>query len=451
MEEKIAPENTNKPDEPAANTLPGIAADETGEQADAVTAAPLSDDKNPARSSAMFTKDALESVAVKEPGFATQQIATRVLGTELTKVAETMYGQLASSLAWFRTQIHARQLSVSKVFITGGGASLEGLETYLERRFNMPVRRFDPCDGLTGRAPDTPHTFATAIGLAIAGANNINGIVSLDLTPDSMQRKRLWRTRLIWPYVAAACLFLATFLGCWTMLENQNVAEVNLQSYKQYQENYDNLKKQLADLQREREGLSEDLRAIAGRIYAGRDLLLTIRALKEQTGNSKELWVTTLETVDIGKDSDVSNPTNATAIRGYSTTRPSTTPKPGARRDTAIDRGAVDVVGLVKFDEKKSDIELNGFFETYKSALDSWKPEPNGPTLFRDSRVLQHVIAHDEVTNTVSTTSPRTNRQRQPETLKEAGRFPFKIRFFYQATQLDAITMSQADTGIKQP
>ncbi len=420
-------------------------------QLDLMMSDTLPSENNPAPSvgTTSFPFEALESVAVTERGFATQQIASRVLGPELTKVAESLYGQLASSLAWFRTQIHARQLNVTKVLLTGGGASLDGLEAYLERRFNMPVKRFDPCDALTGKAPDRPHVFATAIGLAIAAANTIPGTVRLDLTPDSLQIKRLWRSRLMWPYVAAASVLFAAVLAGWTMLNNQEVAQANIESYTEFQTHYDELKKQLDDLQQEREGLSEDLRAIAGRIFAGRDLLFTIRALKEQTDNSKELWITTLETVEVGKDSGVSNPADAT--RGMISLRPTNTQTTGGRRDTVIDRGAIDVTGLVKFDEKKTDIELNNFFETYKAALDAWKPDANGSKLFRDSRVVQHVIDHGEVKNQVkNTTSPRAPKT-PTTTIVEAGRFPFKLRFFFQPTELSAITSNQKTVEIGKP
>ena len=410
---------------------------------------PLDLDQAPSARTTSFPFETLESVTVTVPGVATQQIASRVLGPELTKVAESLYGQLASSLAWFRTQIHARQLNVTKVILTGGGASLDGLEAYLERRFSMPVKRFDPCDALTGKAPDRPHVFATAIGLAIAAANTIPGTVCLDLTPDSLQIKRLWRSRLIWPYVAAASVLFAAVLASWTMLNNQEVAQANIESYAEFQTDHDKLKKQLDDLQREREGLSEDLRAIAGRIFAGRDLLFTIRALKEQTDNSKELWITTLETVEVGKDSGVSNPAEAT--RGMISLRPTITQTTGGRRDTVIDRGAIDVSALVKFDDKKTDIELNNFFETYKAALDAWKPDANGTKLFRDSRVLQHIIHHGEVKSQVkNTASPRAPKT-PTDTLIESGRFPFKIRFFFQPTELSAITSNQKTVEIGKP
>jgi Tfp pilus assembly PilM family ATPase len=377
-----------------------------------------------------------ETDQVAAPGRATQQIASRTLGPDLTKVAESLYAQLASSLAWFRTQIHARQLTVTKVLLTGGGAGLEGLDTYLQRRFNLPVTRFDPCDGLTGRAPDCPHEFATAIGLAIAAADSIPGTCRLDLTPDGVLRQQLWRSKLVWPYVAAACLLLSAVFSGWTMLNDQWVAEANIASYTAFEQRHNELQAKLDALSKERDGLSEDLRAIAGRVFAGRDLLYTVRALKEQTKDSPELWITSLETVGIASDVDVTNTKNATA-RGLLGATPAPNNKT-ARRDSAIDRGAVDVEGLVKFDNTKTDVEMNKFFETYNVAIAKWQANKDTLGLFRDDKVLVHLVEHNDADKTKSQPGGRTNRR--PVVANEPGRFPFKLRFFFQPTKLDQIT-----------
>jgi type IV pilus assembly protein PilM len=376
--------------------------------------------------------------AVTAPGRATQQLAARTLGPELTRVAENLYSQLSSSLAWFRTQIHARQLTVKKVLLTGGASGQDGLEAYLQRRFNLPVARFDPCDGLTGKTPERPYEYATAIGLAVAAADAIQGTCRLDLTPDGVLRQRLWRTRLVWPYVAAACLVLSAVFAGWTMLSNQAVAQANLDTFAAFQQRHDELKARLDALGKERDGLSEDLRSIAGRLYAGRDLLYTVRALKEQTKNSPELWITSLETVDIAGEADVSDTKTATTgVRGLTTGRPSASDKKSTRRDTVIDRGAVDVEGLVKFDDKKTDVKMNQFFEEYNHDIAKWQAGKEVAPLFRDNKVVRHLLEHKDPP---PVTGGRTNRRPTPAKEVEAGRFPFMLRFYFQATRLNDIT-----------
>lgn len=425
-------------DHPLSDDAPLVLADDhTDEPSPAIASAELAESVAGMTSRLPFESFEIAD-SVPAPGRTTQQIATRTLGPELTKVAENLYGQLASSLAWFRTQTHAKQLTVKKVLLTGGASGLDGLETYLQRRFGMPVARFDPCDGLSGKTPERSYEFATAIGLAVAAADAIPGTCRLDLTPDGILRQRLWRTRLVWPYVAAACLVLSAVLAAWTMLNNQWVAQANLDSFATFQQQHDELKARLEALSKERDGLSEDLRAIAGRVYAGRDLLYTVRALKEQTKGSPELWITSLETVDIAGDAEVSDPKKATSTgRGLSSGRATPADNKIARRDTSIDRGAVDVEGLVKFDNKKSDVEMNRFFEDYNVAIAKWTAGKDVTPLFRDDKVLMHMLQHSDPIKSAPG-GRTTTRRTTPAT--EPGRFPFKLRFFFQSTRLDDIT-----------
>jgi len=56
--------------------------------------------------------------------------------------------------------------------LTGGGANLIGLDTYLSNKFNLPIELYNPFNQLDSRIPiDTPNPYqmAAAIGLAIRG------------------------------------------------------------------------------------------------------------------------------------------------------------------------------------------------------------------------------------------------------------------------------------------
>jgi Tfp pilus assembly PilM family ATPase len=375
---------------------------------------------------------------VLAPGRATIADGYRALGPEMTRAAESLYTQLASSLAWFKTQLHLSSLSVTRVYLTGGGASLEGLEGYLARRFNLPVQRLDPFATLPGALPRHGHEFATALGLALCAAD-APGAVGIDLVPESVVRKRLWSTRLAWPYVAAAALVLAGVFYSWALISEQRANRENNEAFAAYQKDYDQLKARLDALDQEKEDLSQDLRAIAGRLYAGRDLLNTVRALKELTRQSPDLWVTRVETLDVGTDAEVRDPAAPTTgpqrLHGAA-------PAAAGHKDTAIDRGAVDVHGLVKFDKNKTDVELTEFFAKYKDALGSWRPEPDGPQLFRDSRVIEIGVQHEE-----ATVGGKPSRRAKPKTAIVDGRVPFTIRLFFQATELDQISTAQPQPG----
>lgn len=391
---------------------------------------------------------------VPSPGTATVSMATLSLGPEMTRVAEGLYTQLVSSLAWFKTQIHARNLTVAKVYLVGGGAGLIGLDAYLQRRFNVPVERLDPCESLAGTPPARSWEYAAAVGLAVGALTPVPGAVALDLTPDAVQLQRLWRRELVWPWVAAAALLLATVLAGWTMLNEQSAAQASLEAYQFHRKTAEELRAQLDDLEREKAGLEEDLRAIAGRIFAGRDLLYAVRALKEApavAGESKarELWLTRMETVNVGKDAEVRDPTPAPTGTGRRMATTGTEPvRKSGRHDTAIDRGAIDITGLVKFDSAPTDTDLNAYFEAYKEWIAKWQPGKDAPPLFASVLVREHVINHSKKEPVKTGRSQPRATTPPPE---EAGRFPFKLRYAFQPTNLDQITDEKPTPGLRGP
>jgi len=362
--------------------------------------------------------DAMLDEGLDQPGAQTMAIGGATLGIEMMRTAEALYTQLSSTVAWFRAQLQMDRPRITKVLLSGGGAELTGLESYLQRRFDLPVERFDPCAGLGGALPDAPHTFATAIGLALAEAPEG---VRLDVLPESLVRRRLWRERLVWPYVAAAALLVAAVLGAWTLFNERGVHEESLGRLRAHQAEREQLTATLAALQQDKDLLAEDLKAIASRIYFNRDLLYVIRVMKEQAPKNSELWVTRLETVKLDPP------------------RPDPGAKPAGRAKpdpTVVDRGAIEIEGRVKFDRTLTPDELKKFFEDYMTAIENSVAGAAGANLFDQRRtfVFKHWMVEDKPAP--GATQPKG----QPAAPATDGSFPFGIRLVFTPTQLGQAT-----------
>ena len=354
--------------------------------------------------------DNMLDAGLDQPGAQTMQIAGATLGPEMTRTAEGLYTQLASTVAWFRAQLQLDRPRIVKVLLSGGGAALAGLDAYLQRRFELPVERFDPCAGLTGALPESRPEYATAIGLALSETSDG---VRLDLLPESLRRRRMWRERLIWPYVGAAALIVASGLGAWTLFNERDVQQQSLDRIKARQQEHEKLSQQLTDLQHDKDLLAEDLKTIASRIYFNRDLLYVVRVMKEQAPKNAELWVTRLETV---------KPPTAKPVAPTTGTRGTA----AKAEPVVVDRGAIEIAGLLKFDREVTAAEITRYFNDYISALDNALAGEGGPVLFDKAR-------------TYVMTSPVDiqNRDAGAEKIDAAKRTqPFAIRLIFQPTQL---------------
>lgn len=380
----------------------------------------IDDDSSHERASVAPAKSAGTPAGARAPVSAYDAIPTprdgivmpesQPLNPDLAKVADALYTQVISTHAWFKAQLHSERLDFTRIFISGGGSELSGLAPYLANRFRLAVEFLDPFVGFDGTLPQKPEEYVTALGLAVTAAP---AAAKLDLLPEKLQRKRQLIKQLIWPYVAAACVLLSVLFTSLTWMHQNSVAQANLEAYLGYKAEYDQKKGELDKLEQESLNLSEDLRGIASRIFAGSDLLYSIRALKELA--PKELWVTQLETVNVGKDVD--------AVKGAPAGAAPTTTV-----DTSIQRGSVDVSGLVKFTKDLDASEVNSFFDDYRKKLADWRPSPEALPLFAKMEVLEHLIKAGSVTDT------------KKKTASEERGFPFKIRYSFQPTQLNRIS-----------
>ena len=358
------------------------------------------------------------------PGHKTIEIGGNVLGPELSRVAEQLYTQLASTVTWFKAQLQNANVVPNRVALCGGGAVLTGLEAYLSRRFKLPVDRYDPV--ADGENIPLGHEYVLALGLALS---EDPAAVRLDLLPEKEVISRAWRDRLAWPYVAAALLVVATVCLAWTVLGAQSAHQESLTNLEAYKTNRDKLLAELKSQDEDRTALSDDLRTIASGIHFNRDLLYVVRVLKELTLTNKELWVTRLETVP--PQLEKATPGRRPTLGGVG----ASTAKANAVTETALDRGAVEIEGRVKFDQGRNpDAEAtNLFFNNYMKSLDAAVAGSSVQALFDPAQTK--VFLHWQHEEEIKPGTKPGSKQRPAD-----GSFPFGVRFVFLPTDLSQAT-----------
>lgn len=366
---------------------------------------------------------------IPKPGMATSALGVTVLGPELARVAEQLYAQAVATQRWFGGQLKRERLEIARVLLTGGGAGLVGLDVYLQRRFGVPVACWSPFshhDGgpaIAGEIPAAPHAWATALGLALSHrALAIRGALAWDLRPERDLIRSARRQRIV-PLVAAAVLVLGAGACAAAVLFNEAAARrATAARFTTWKADRDRQLADLAKLDQDREALGEDLRAIAARVYAGRDLLFAIRALKERAGEeSKEVWVTKLETVGIQPARESKDGRDLRVAKL-------------AVHDSVIDRGAVLVSGRVKFSSASTDSARDAYRKEYQQRMQSWTPGAGQPTLFASALVEAFAVDHEAEAKLAKATQDGVKEA------NEGGTFQFTLRLTFQPTRLDQIT-----------
>ena len=351
-----------------------------------------------------FDDDMLLSDVVA-PGNQTMQIGAQQLGDDLVQVAEQLHMQIASSLKWFRSQVQVSDMKIAAYHLSGGGAKLNGLRVYLEHRLGAQVSMYNPLDNIDCAGMQNTPAYCAAIGAAMQAED---GALSFDLRPESVLRKELWWKEIVWPRVAAALLLAAGILWAVSMNLNQSVDTESIAVYKKFEKERADQLTRLKSLQAERDAMFDDLRGIAGRIYAGRDLLNAIRAFKQEA--PKELWITSLSTEGINVGSKAGDKQLGTS-----------------RSDTAIDRGMVRVAGRLMPDGTAPVDELIGHYEKWRDAITIWEESP-GNKLFQSRKDVNYDVDHENERRTV-----------------------FEVLFFFQPTTMDEVSQRMLHGGDDAP
>jgi hypothetical protein len=146
----------------------------------------------------------------------------------LRPLAERWYSQAAACLSAYRGAFTGERFGLSRVVLSGGGAQLRGLRSYVQERIGLPVMLPDELPGADAFAvsagapraagqdnkderPSLNH-FDMALGLAYTALET--GISPLSLLPEPLRGEVIFREKK--PYLIAASVMGALTLGVVT-------------------------------------------------------------------------------------------------------------------------------------------------------------------------------------------------------------------------------------------
>jgi type IV pilus assembly protein PilM len=131
-----------------------------------------------------------------------------------------LHQEIQRSIGYY-TSLH-RETRFQKVVGLGNGFRLPGLQKFLEQNLNIPVVRIDTYNQLTPSAAvnaptftDNVLSFAVAYGLAVQGLGE--SVISTNLLPGAVSRRRRWQRKR--PWFATAAAVLLALCGMWLIDE----------------------------------------------------------------------------------------------------------------------------------------------------------------------------------------------------------------------------------------
>lgn len=129
----------------------------------------------------------------------------------LEGAAGRLFSLIQSTIQFAKTQIQLNRLEPSKIFLTGGTASIPGLADYIGRNTECPVELFDPLADadLEVQGPAGSLELTVALGLAVMAADP--EAYSVEVLAAPMRRRREFQERHLFTVLAVAIVLI--YLG----------------------------------------------------------------------------------------------------------------------------------------------------------------------------------------------------------------------------------------------
>lgn len=260
--------------------------------------------------------------------------------------AGQLAGTITSSINHAKVQLNDRELSIDKVYLSGGGARLRGLPEYLSAALKLPVELLDPFRNMDTGALDPavaqefrslPTDMAVAVGLAQLVAPSTSLAAStLSILPEKLKKRKAFFRTWLWLCVGgsilAACLLASTGLA----LFRKSIEAAGL---KQFRDSTASERARFGEM---------------GRLYeAQRDLLARMDSLQAYTGGGRAA-------LDVVGRLQKALPPNGITIRELRMGAPGGAEEGGAALRTAfVVRRRGPLVGEIEREDEKG-IKLRG-------------------------------------------------------------------------------------------
>lgn len=152
----------------------------------------------------------------------------------LLSVAHRLVGAVQSSIMFCKAQTKLTDMEISKVYLSGGGARIKGMDSFLEQILRIPVEYLDPFSliKVSGEGAEEirslPTPFAVPLGLALVGFDEY----PLEVTPPRVRKRMEFWQRKIYSYASVAMFLGAIGVSIALSVHNHRADRLSLENAK---------------------------------------------------------------------------------------------------------------------------------------------------------------------------------------------------------------------------
>lgn len=242
------------------------------------------------------------------------------VGRTLIEPAHQIFSMVQSSLMFCKAQIKVTDLALDRVYITGGGARLKGLDASLSESFGVPVLFHDPAVELDITQLDNASEFvqqgpelSCALGLAVMAATPDH--YAIHVMPEAEKKRRFFRTHTVFGILAAVLLIAFLGIKFSVSMADAGVLEKDKRTLSRELRKRESRSAEIKKLADENARLAELINEIDERTISTVGLVRTFALIQQYLPD--DLWIQSVEVSDeILEESESSGKKPVIRLRG---------------------------------------------------------------------------------------------------------------------------------------
>ncbi len=202
--------------------------------------------------------------------------------------AGQLHGVIQSSIQFAKTQLQDKEMTVDKIYISGGGARLRGLPEYLASALKTPVEPLDPFKKVDTKAADSvedlkqlPSDMAVCVGLAMMSLSTVREGAHISIVPDVIRRRRSFMQGSFWLMASAAIVTIAMLVLTVSAVVRKSMHQAGLDEFTQKTDAISKRIEELDKLEAQQRDAVAKSQLLLGQTDAGRAALDVIAKLRK--------------------------------------------------------------------------------------------------------------------------------------------------------------------------
>ncbi|MHC4945557.1 MAG: pilus assembly protein PilM, partial [Planctomycetota bacterium] len=227
------------------------------------------------------------------------------VGRSLSEAAGKIYSMIQSSLMFCKAQIKVSDLALDRVFLSGGGARLKGLDASLSETLGVPVLLHDPAVELDIAYLEDASDFvqnglelSSALGLAVMSATPQH--YAIHVLPEVVKKRQHFKAHTLFGLLTALLLVIFLGLDFYFSHRDAGVLERDKNAMTNELKRRERWAAELNTLNEENDELSRTLNVIDEKTIPTAGLVHTFALLQEYMPD--DLWITSVEVKEVARE-----------------------------------------------------------------------------------------------------------------------------------------------------